>query len=91
MAFSLNVRSVDGFFVGICSPMAAMSGANMLNSPGESTSSLVPLNFGASYWGDAVTEYTSDRKAPIGLCRVFLPIAISATISVNPKVRERII
>lgn len=59
MAFSLTLKSVDGYFIGRCQPIASLESAHMLNTPGESTTSLVPLNFGASYWGDAESEYNN--------------------------------
>ena len=40
MAFSLNLKSVDGYFVGRCKPAETLSDATIGGAPQESTSEL---------------------------------------------------
>lgn len=58
MAFTLNLISVDGFFIGRCSPISTLLDATMITTPGESTSSLVEISFRKDY-ADAVGEWTN--------------------------------
>lgn len=64
MAFTLNMKSVDGYFIGRCSPITTLTDATMTDTPGESTTSLVQLNF-ARYYDMAVTEWNSYYKPAI--------------------------
>lgn len=57
MAFTLNLRSVDGYFIGRCSPISTLADATHA-TPGESTQSLVELSF-SKYYADAVGEWSS--------------------------------
>ena len=56
MGFSVNLRSVDGYFTGYCKPCTTLDDAQWQNVPPESTSTLVPITFqipfegGESYW-----------------------------------------
>lgn len=56
MAFSVNLKSVDGYYIGICKPCTTLVDAQWQNVPPESTTSLVPIVFqipfegGESYW-----------------------------------------
>jgi len=58
MAFSVNLKSVDGYFIGYCKPCATLADAQWQNTPAESTTSLVPITFqipfggGESYWNE---------------------------------------
>lgn len=45
MAFSVNLVSVDGYFVGRCKPIVTMENATIENAPQESTSELAQFSF----------------------------------------------
>lgn len=58
MGFSVNLRSVDGYFTGYCKPCTSLADAQWQNEPPESTTTLVPITFqvpfegGESYWNE---------------------------------------
>lgn len=57
MGFSVKVKSVDGYFVGNCSPISTLSDATHA-TPGSSTASLIDISF-SKYYADAVAEWNS--------------------------------
>lgn len=75
MAFTLNLRSVDGYFVGWCSPISTLADATHA-TPGESTTSLVELSFvkdydaaigeWSSFYEPAVTHLPNAGSNPMG-------------------------
>ena len=75
MSFTLNLKSVDGYFVGRCSPISSLADATHA-TPGESTTSLVELSFvkdydaavgeWANYYQPAVTHLPNAGSNPMG-------------------------
>ena len=59
MAFSVNLVSVDGYFVGRCKPITTMENATIEGAPQESTSEIAQFSFARSGYDVGIMEWNN--------------------------------